>query len=286
MYLDDSHKMEQEFSWLYKTWLLHSLDKEYDIVVYYNPSAEKIVNKFPGIIAIAMQPVRMSSKYPFLNSHYFCLKEYRSPLQQYDLLLKTDCDVFLTKNIKNYTPYKTMIGMGRYYDPKMPEKISFIKKISSDLGFGYNNMANIGASFYGKTEYIVSLVSIQAKTTEFILNKYFVDSDVHTQSGFKKGISSMIGGEVAVNHCFDSSHVNLYTLDSFCEDNPISSDVIHIHAWHTKKWWSKHSYFEGKYDNIKIDFKDAFKTAGNYCHWIATSSMDGVMSYRDMLKKI
>lgn len=277
--------MEQEFSWLYKTWLLHSLEKEYDMVVYYNPEA-KMLKNFPGIIQIPMSPVRLANKYPFLNSHYFCLKEYREPLKKYDFLLKTDCDVFLTKNIKNFTPHKIMIGMGRFYDAKKIEKINFIKNISKDLGFGYNNMANVGASFYGATESILSLVSTQASVTEYILNKYFRKTNIEPISGFHKGVSSMIGGEVAVNHCFDSSHVNMYTLDSSCKKNPISSDVLHIHAWHTEEWWSKHHFFEGRYNNIKIDFRDAFKTSGNYCHWIATTPIDEIVSYKDILDKI
>ena len=45
VYLDNSDKIEEEFSWLYKTWLLYSLDKEFDLVVYYSPDAKDRLEK-------------------------------------------------------------------------------------------------------------------------------------------------------------------------------------------------------------------------------------------------
>ena len=286
VYLDNSDKMQKELSWIYKTWIFNSLEDEYDLVVFYNPEAKERLISFKGIKAFEMPPVRMAKEYGFLNSHYFCLPNYRAPLQKYDHLFKTDCDVFLTKNMKNFTPHKFMVGEGCFYDQRDTKKINFIKKISSELGLGYNNMPNIGASFYGKTNQVLSIVSSQVFITEHLLKNYFKDTAVNEESGFRRGVASMIAGEVSVNNAFNSTHVNLYSLDTFCSDNPISSETLHIHAWHTNNWWSKHDFFKNKYSDVKVEFKDAFKSTGNYCHWIASSSLEEIMEYKILIKNI
>lgn len=284
VYLDDVDKMEQELTWLYKTWILFSLEKEYDLVVYYHPDAKERIKNFPNIIAIEMPYVKMAKDYKFLNSHYFCLDEYNEPLLKYDFLFKTDCDVFFTKNMKNFKPSKFLIGQGGYYDQKDDNKINFIKKVSQELGLGYNNMTNIGASFFAKTHEVLAVVKMQAQITEYVLQKYFKTDRIEKESQFRVGISSMIAGEVAINHMFNSQHINLYSLDSKCwKTSVIGSDTLHIHAWHTDIPWSKHRYFEGKYANWEVPFKEAFENGANYCHWIATTSIEDIKAYREIL---
>lgn len=284
VYLDNNEKMEIELSWLYKTWQLYSLENEYDLVVYHNPLVKDITEKFSGIVPIEMPNIRMSNEYKFLNSHYFCLDEWSEPLKKYQYILKTDCDVFLTENIKGYTPVDILVGQGGYYNQIDDNKINHIKKISKDLNLGYNNMPCIGASFFGKTRSILAVVKNQAIITENILNNYSKTKEF-TEVGFDKGISSMIAGEIIINHAFSNQHVNLYSLDSKCwESSKIGSNVIHIHAWHTDEKWSKHDYFDGKYKNWVVNINDAFKNAANYCQWIATMSMDELKFYKNKYK--
>jgi hypothetical protein len=287
VYLDDYDKIEQELTWLYKTWLLHSLEEEYDLVVYYNPTAEERIKNFPGVIPIKMPYTRMAEQYKFLNSHYFCLKEYNEPLQKYDFLLKTDCDVFLTHNLKNYTPSKFMVGEGGYYDQKDDIKISFIKKVSKELNLQHNNMPNVGASFFSKTQYVLNVVSLQSEITEFLLNKYFKENNIDKESGFHSGVVSMIAGEIAINHCFNNQHVNLYSLDNKCwETSLIGSNVLHIHAWHSDIPWSKHAYFKQTYKDWAVSFDEAFLNAASYCQWIATASMETIYKYKKIFQLV
>ena len=144
VYLDNSDKAEIELTWLYKTWVLYSLEDEFDLVVYYNPSAKERVKNFKNIKSIEMPYIRMAEEYKFLNSHYFCTKNWNESLKKYKFIFKTDCDVFLTENIKGYTPSKLLIGEGGYYShglnqKNIDEKINFIKNISSSLGYQYNH---------------------------------------------------------------------------------------------------------------------------------------------------
>lgn len=287
VYLDDSDKMEQELTWLYKSWILHSLDEEFDLVIYYNPAAKQRICNFThkGVVSVEMPYVRMAEQYRFLNSHYFCRKEYNQALLKYDILLKTDCDVFLTKNLKGFIPSKFMVGQGGYYNQKDQKKIDFIKKISKELGLGNNNMPNIGASFFSKTRAVLNIVSFQSEITEFLLRNYFKDNKIDEESGFNAGIASMIAGEIAINHAFDNQHVTLYSLDSKCwETTAIGTDTLHIHAWHSDILWSKHSFFNNEYTNLSVPFEKAFLNAANYCHFIATSSMETIYNCREIFR--
>jgi len=285
VYLDNNDTCEMEFSWLYKTWLLYSLENEYDLVVYYHPEASNRIVKFPGIKSYEMAPVRMSKIYKFLNSHYFCLDEWNKPLLEYKYLLKTDCDVFLTENIKGYNPNKFCVGQGGYYLQTEEDKFNYIKSISKQLKFPHNNMSCIGASFFGKSFDVTEIVKNQANITEYILQTKSKE-DEFKKVGFHPGISSMIAGEIVINFAFTNQHVNLYTLDTKCwKKTKIGSDVIHIHAWHSHIEWSKHQYFKGEYKDWEVTFEDAFKNCANYCHWIANLSYNDLFYYKEKYTK-
>jgi hypothetical protein len=274
VYLDNNDKMVIEFSWLWKTWKYHKLDEEYDLVVYYNPLVESELNKFPGIKKIPMDVIRLGSKYKFLNSHYFCLDEFSEPLKKYEYIMKTDCDVFLTQNLKGYTPTKILVGLGGYYNPTDELKVNFIKKVCADNGVTYQHINNVGATFFGSTDYVLNVVKHQAIITEKVLLEYFKDRTTCPYSGFHVGISSMIAGEVTVNGLLNRQHIILYALDSKCwKTTKIGSDVLHIHAWHSYDKWSKHDFFKGLYSDWEVNYEDRYESAANYCHWVATNDI-------------
>jgi hypothetical protein len=83
VYLDNSEKMPEEFSWLWKTWRLNLLYTEYDIDVYHHPLASKYLDKYDDVVKIEMPSIRISDNYKFLNSHYFCLDEWSGHLKKY-----------------------------------------------------------------------------------------------------------------------------------------------------------------------------------------------------------
>ena len=96
----------------------------------------------------------------------------------------------------------------------------------------------------------------------------------------------MIAGELVVNDLLSHQYINLYCIDSKCwETTKLGKDVIHIHAWHTDQKWSKHAFFMGEYNDWKVDIKDAFKNAANYCQFIAKLSIDDLNKYKEMYAK-
>jgi FkbM family methyltransferase len=228
-----------------------------------------------------MPYVGMASEYKFLNSHYFCTENWNQPLRKYDFLLKTDCDVFLTENIKGYTPSSFLVGEGGYYDQSDDSKVDYIKNVAKNLGLKYRFMSLVGSSFFGKSEEVLNITSLQSQITEVLLKMYLNDD----KSPFNMGVASMIAGEIAVNHCFQNQHVKLYLLDEKCwETTKIGKNVFHIHAWHTSQRWSKHAFFRGEYLNCNVNFEDAFLNVANYCQWIATTPMSSILSYKELYK--
>ena len=289
VYLDKSHRIQLEFSWLYKTWLLHSLDKEYDLVVYHHPEAKYAAESFRGIKTYEMPYIRMAEEYKFLNSHYFCQEPWCQPLREYDYILKTDCDVFLTHNLKNYTPSKLLIGEGGYYNGWEEKKFNFMRqKFKQFYGAkaNFNFLIRSGASYFGNTRSVIALVQGQIAATEEII-KYFdrkgiSSHDDDPDTGFHRGISSMIGGELALNKMFSNQHVIMYALDSHCwETTEIGSDVLHIHAWHSGQKFSKHSFIRGEYEDWIVDDEERYSNAANYCQWIARNSLNHILLFRD-----
>ena len=286
VYVDNVDKIIIEFSWLWKSWQLYSLNEEYDLVVYYHPDVEEKLKEFTDIVKIPMKPIRLSSVYPFLNSHYFCLDEWSEPLKRYDYIMKTDCDVFLTKNLKGYTPSKIHVGMGLYYLPNEIKKIEYLQYLSKELNLNYKFLTLIGTSFFGESKDIINIVKGQISITEAILEKYSKE-ERFIECGFDRGISSMIAGELVINHMCSNQHIILYNLDGLCwETTPLGTNILHIHAWHTFEKWSKFHFHENKYNDWIVDFKDAFSNCANYCQFIATLSFEKMFEYKQLLKQI
>lgn len=293
--MDDSDKMQTELSWLYKSWILNNLDKEFDLVVYYNPSGEKRLADFEGIKPIAMQPIRSADKYMFLNSHYFCLPPWDSFIVDYEYLIKTDCDVFLTHNLKGYNPGDRFhYGLAGYYGyDEAHELVSWIAnfllkdprmKLSSGSPCKHRFMTNVGASFFGKSDWVINTTAQQALLTEKLLEVFSESNLVDAKSlqrvlgpGLCMGISSMIAGELVVNTTMGSMHVQPWSLDSKCwETTELSSNVIHIHAWHSTQKFSKHAFFRGEYEDWKVHYDNRLDNCANYCQWIATTPLEEI----------
>jgi len=283
VYLDNSDKMETEFTWLYKTWLLWSLEDEYDLVVYYNPDGLERIKKFKGIVAIPMPYIRIAQKYKFLNSHYFCYeKEYSNHLLKYDYIMKTDCDVFLTERMRGFIPSKIMIGEGGYYSNSDIDKMRWIENLSKKWGLSHKGFNYIGASFFGETDKVINLTLNQALLTENLLLHIKNDSEFE-KVGFQPGIASMIAGEMIVNHTLSQQHFIPYSIDSKCwETTKIGSDTLHIHAWHTNQKWSKHDFFKELYNDWVVDKDDAFSNSANYCQFISKLDYDELYNLKKL----
>ena len=284
LYVDKDPKFKQEFSWLYKTWVYHKLDKEYDLVVFHHPETD--LSEFNGIVGIPFNfdGYRFADRYPFLKSHYFCLDETcRKHLRKYTYLLKTECDTFLTSKLKGFDPeHYVFVGVGDYCKQNTAKQIERVRK---EMGLKYMSedeilpMHNVGASFFAKTSTILLLVGNQAIITEGLLDGEFKDTEGSWEERWFKGTASMYAGEISLNMNFIYQGVIQGMLDGRCWNTPIPSHVLHIHAWHVSKGegWSKRKFHEGLYKDRGVDHtQPPPRIASDYCHYFATMPMESL----------
>lgn len=279
VYIDDNVKIIEEFSWLWKTWILWELYDEFDIVAYCNPS---VIDKIPShnnLIKKELEPLHKTNPfwkdYPFVNS--FAMFNNNSELEwinsKYDYILKTDADVFLTQHIKGLNPTKTMIGYGGYMSAgpnEFDEVKSNLNRISKKLKLRDNGINSVGASIFGKTKIATAIIQDHYILTEYILKTEWKNGP-GKWPGWFKGVSSMYAIHLVVNNILTPQLMTLYSMDSFCWNNEIDSNTYHIHAWHGPDF-SKHKWFNGEYD--KLESNKVPTIAKEYCQWIASNTIE------------
>lgn len=287
VYIDNNQINFEEFSWLYKTWLLWDLHKEYDIVAYVNPKAIEDLKEYIGthdsFLIRPLVPVYETNpfwqNYKFANSFYMFNddKEAEFIKDRYKFIMKTDCDVFLTKHMLGLEPDRVMIGSGGYMqNDKLEEVLSNINRVSKKLKTSNKGLNHIGASIFGKTDILVNIIRNHFQVTKYILYTEWNESPGEWPGWFR-GVSSMYAIHIVVNHFLNHHLVNLYSLDSSCIDIKIDSNTYHIHAWHTKDDFSKHKWFRGEYQ--KLVSVDPPVIAKDYCLWIASNDLKTLKSY-------
>lgn len=284
VYVDNSPRIIEEFSWLYKSWYINNLYNEYDILVYSTKETfERLSLSFNLIKHREMKPYYETDKfwenYKFVNSFsmFNNKEEVDFITNEYDFVLKTDCDVFLTKNLLGLEPEKIHIGFGGYMVYNSPEVVENLLKVKTDLNLNYSDLNHIGASIYGKSNIVCNIVNLHLKLTEIILKKYFRNNQGNWP-GWYIGVSSMYGIHLAVNHYVKSRNIKLNSLDELCDDSLITNNTYHIHAWHYDGYFSKHRWFEGKYNKLIID-KYPIKM-NEYCHWIASNELEELLKIK------
>ena len=281
IYIDKTARCLEEFTWLYKSWIFSDLEDELDIVAFSNPEIADSLPKHDNLKIIPLEPLNKKGdlwhSYGFVNS--FAMFNDQSNVDfvknNYDYILKSDADVFLTPHLKGLTPHKTMIGQGGYMEHGDRDLIlSNIKKYAEKFNMNYSEMNHIGASIFGRTEEVIKVVKTHYQLTAHILQTGWPDGSIGNWPGWYKGVASMYAIHLVINHYFGPQTANLYSIDSRCWNSKIEKDVYHIHAWHTNEYWSKMRHFEGKYDKYVTD--KVPDTVQEYCHWISTNTLEEI----------
>jgi len=283
VYIDNNKTNFEEFSWLYKSWILWDLYEEYDIVAYANPNAiegmYKYVEKHDNLIVRPLTPIyeidSFWEDYKFANSFFMFNDNSESEWIQsnYEYILKSDADVFLTKNMKGLIPDKTMIGFGGYMIEGYEDVKKNIERLFLELKIKDKGINHVGASIFGKSKIVIPIVRDHFNVTKIILQKEW-NNGPGKWPGWFKGVSSMYAIHLVVNHYLNPMNVNMYSIDSLCLDNKITKSTYHIHAWHVNQDFSKHKWFLGNYTPVK--YNSIPEIAKDYCLWIASNDINSL----------
>ena len=293
VYVDNNAVNLEEFSWLYKTWILWSLHKEYDIVAYINPKAIEILYSYVedhvNLIIRPLTPIYETDpfweNYKFANSFFMFNDESEKDyiLERYSYILKTDCDVFLTQHLLGLEPERVMIGMGGYMN-NFDEIKSNLKRISNKLNAKDRGFNHIGASIFGDSSIVVNIVRNHFSVTKYILSTEWANGP-GAWPGWTRGVSSMYAIHIVVNHILNKNIVNLYSLDTICFNNKIDTNTYHVHAWHSTTDFSKHKWFKGGYIDVKKEFDEIPKIAKDYCLCVASNTIEDLLKMNYTLAK-
>lgn len=282
VYVDNNPKCLEEFTWLYKTWRLWNVDQEFDLVAFCNPQAVKNLPEIcDGLVVRELPPIQETDafwrSYPFANSFMMFnnFSEYKFVKEKYSHIMRTDCDTFLTKNILGHAPARMMLGMGGYMriDETSGETAKNLDRLRKKWGLKNNHITHVGASLFGPTSYVLIASIKHFLLTKEILTSEWSEGLGDWKSGWYAGVSSMYAIDLAVNDIFNRQMIIPCALDELCwKEIPITKSTLHIHAWHSTQYFSKHQWFEGKYSRLVLDRVP--DSAGEYCHWIASNTLD------------
>jgi hypothetical protein len=277
VYVDDVPAIIEEFNWLYKSILFSGLRGYCQIIAVCHPDAEMQLPKDDIIIPIPQAPFSEQfpewGQYKYINSvGNLCSEAAINVARDFDYILKTDCDTFVTRHLRDFRPTNVCFGIGAYaYDSDVRRHLV---RWAEQLGFPHSGIHNVGASLLGTSPKVMQFLHRQLTYCERLLREEF-SSSPGAWPGWFGGVLTMYAGELSLRSLYPQAF-SLGLLDHFCHaDRQIGSDVLHIHAWHTEQYFSKRKYRAGEYDHIPLDSIDRSSLAG-YCHYLAAVEISGV----------
>lgn len=200
-------------------------------------------------------------KYKFAKS-ISCITENEFSYFNYDLILKTDVDVFLTPKWNSYYPLLFSVGKGGYNNANDIVIQENLNLVQSHYNIQKRNdyKINLGSTWYGNTDLILQCARLATDITKHIFNS-FNETEGKWPSWYR-GVSSMYASEIAINNIVPQFIIDGENLDYASTSNNNINQHAHIHCWHTDKDFSKSKFYSKKYQEPCIENTEIIK---NYC---------------------
>jgi hypothetical protein len=237
-----------------------------DLIIF---GPEVALNKIPDhkfVIKIIQDQHKLGRKYGYINSIACLCGPGSQILNQYDYLLKTDLDVFITPAWNNFRPEEFTVGQGAYSNSQ--EIRENCKKIAEMFGFVHQGQHNIGSTFYGPASLVRNICRLATMLCEYLLLEEFWNNPGEWPEWFE-GVSSMYATEIAINHLVPNLKLDTkLQLDGHSTSLGSVDDHPHIHCWHTNERFSKFEWEGGRYDSIDPQTLD-LNVIRDYCTALA-----------------
>lgn len=272
VFIENKRHLWIQFKCLYTSFkYIHSNDT--DLVVF---CTKDIIDSIPNdcikIECEAASRKVLWQNYGYINSVECMTHENSEFLNNYDLILRSDLDTFLTPAWNNYIPMLYTAGRGGYVnDEYTKEKIL---NIANKLGLKHKNIFNVGSTNYGNAVLVREVCKLTTEVCKYILQNEFIDNEGNWPSWYK-GVSLLYANEIAVNHLVDNVILDGNKLDFGSASRESIYDHPHIHCWHTNDKFSKFMFENGKYNNERIDLLNINEIA-DYCMYIALKSRSSI----------
>ncbi|CAF1188022.1 unnamed protein product [Didymodactylos carnosus] len=171
--------------------------------------------------------------YRYLDSIAILYDSYND-IKQYDFVLRTDIDSFLTPQFANYIPFYCtfQIGQGGYSDSYNIRKLH---RLSYSIGLNYSHLVNIGSTWYGNPSKCLLVarlglwISIWLAEQEFTEYEKSPKTAAHTWPDWYFGVLSMYAIHLAINH-YTLNGLNLVQIPGLLDFSSVEnvSLVQHI----------------------------------------------------------
>jgi hypothetical protein len=268
VYLENKRDLMLQFGCLY-TSLKHIETKDTDLVVF---GTREALNKVPSdCIKVECLPASDRPEwkgYKYINSISCLIGKEADFLNQYDYILRSDLDTFLTPAWNSYYPSVYSVGRGFYVNNE--EVRRNISRVARALGLVHHGIENIGSTHYGQPVNVRNVSEVTLYAARYILNHEFA-AGPGKWPGWYEGVTLLYSCEIAVNHVMKDVRLDYGKLDFESTSRSLVSNHPHIHCWHTDHVFSKFRFAAGAYDQIPIHTLN-IDTVRDYCLYIALKS--------------
>jgi hypothetical protein len=181
-------------------------------------------------------------------------------LDQYQLLLKTDCDTFVTPAFTHWLPngeFEFYTGIGGY--GRLHATQQQIVRWSERLGVTHRGYFNLGASWYASGRAIRRVGALALELTVQLFVRAFNDTTLDVWPRWYQGVASMYGQEMAVNHLVPHARPDIRldyrtnrhaSRDDWRGELLTSLDVAHLHCFQEEWFFSKAKFHAGHYRSL------------------------------------
>lgn len=269
IFVEDKKRLLLQAACLY-TSLKHIQSEDTELVIF---GPKEALEKLPmDCIKVESEPASDPPEflnYRVINSVTCLADEKANFLDDYDYILRTDCDTFLTPAWNSFYPERYTAGRGGYVNDNTVR--SNLKRVAAKLNLRHQGHHNLGSTHYGQSALVRDVCKLATDVTAYLLTEEFKDDRGKWPSWFG-GVSLLYGCEIAVNHLVDD-----ISTEKVFDFGSSSSEAIgnhpHLHCWHSPHMFSKNRFAAGHYDHLSTEGLD-LNIIKDYCLYIALKSKE------------
>ncbi|OQR98006.1 hypothetical protein ACHHYP_20405 [Achlya hypogyna] len=288
---DDEPRFVHELRWFLRSWRemqrYEPLPWRTDVVIF-TPSLHPVLaelNCTPGVrfrhdapnrcyVHTAYTPLRDADfDYAFGDSINVAAMTVPG---DYDYLLRTDIDTFLTPAFATWKPATLVVGKGEYLYTGTKTRIR-LNRIRQELNLTTLNMKNVGSTWYGPAATVRDCANLTVQVMKHLHAHEFTaleKSEDYGNDGWPEwhhGVLSLYAGHIAINHCAKGVGVrkrgDMLDVRSDSPESPLQH--AHIHVWQDYEPFSKLAFMDGLYANITADPATALDSIAHYAMFMA-----------------
>ena len=171
VFLDKDTNQQRLFKGLYNSYIYSKTNETTDLIVFTPLEKNDVPNDCIYVKTNSISKNGIFKEYGYINSIYCLTTSDADFLYEYDFLLRTDVDTFVTPKFKNFTPNLYTTGHGGYNnDDNIKKNLSIIAK---RFNLREQQRYNIWSTHFGYGLLVVDIAKLQYKICEHIFTDWF-----------------------------------------------------------------------------------------------------------------